>query len=71
MDMTVTLIAAAVCLVLAVLCGWRGAQPLNIQKGPRLMPWRPLMMLLAVAFLVLLAHAANLLGVKTGDRNGF
>ena len=70
MDMPVTLAAAAVCLSLAVLCGWRGAQPLNIHKGPRLMPWRPLMVLLAVVFLMLLAHAANLLGVQTGARNG-
>jgi len=68
--MPVTLSAAAACLLFAVFCGWRGAQPLNIQKGPRLMPWRPLMMLLAVATLVLLAHAANLAGVQTGNRNG-
>jgi hypothetical protein len=71
MDMPLTLAIAAVCLALAGFCGWRGAQPLNIHKGPRLMPWRPLMMLFAVAFLVLLAHAANLMGVQTGNRDAY
>jgi hypothetical protein len=67
MDLTTTLIAAAAALAFAVFCGWRGARPINVLKGPRLTPWRPLMVAGAVATLLLAAHALNLLGLKTGD----
>lgn len=66
LTLPVTLGAAAVGLALAVLCGWRGARPPDLRRGPRLVPYR-FLMLLAGAFVVLmLAHAANLLGVRTG-----
>lgn len=66
MDLTVTIIVLVALLALAVFCGWRGARPPNVIKGPRLMPWRPLMMACAVAIMLLLVHLANLLGVQTG-----
>ena len=50
----------------AGLFGWRGAQPLDIQKGPRLIPWRPMMAASATASLILLVHLMNLFGVTTG-----
>ena len=62
-----TLIAGAASIALTVLFGWLGARPPNYAKGPRLAPWRPLMMICALATLLLAAHALNLLGVKTGD----
>ena len=62
--MTLGLILA--CLIAATLFGWRGAQPLDIQKGPRLVPWRPMMVASATAAIMLLAHLVNLLGVTTG-----
>ena len=66
LTLPVTLGAAAVGLALAAAFGWMGARPPNLQRGPRLLPYR-FLMLLAGAFVVLmLVHAANLLGVRTG-----
>jgi hypothetical protein len=67
MDMPTTLVAAFAALAFTVFCGWRGARPINVLRGPRMMPWRPLMVAGATATLLLAAHALNLLGVKTGD----
>jgi hypothetical protein len=71
MDLSVTLIALAVLLALAVFCGWRGARPPNVLKGPRLMPWRPLMMVCAVAIMLLTVHLLNLLGMQTGSQTRY
>jgi hypothetical protein len=71
MDLTVTITALIILLALAVFCGWRGARPLNILKGPRLMPWRPLMMLCVVAILLLTVHLLNLLGMQTGNQTRY
>ena len=56
----------AVALGLTAFCGWRGARPPDLHRGPRLMPWRFLMLLSAAGVLVLLVHVVNLLGVETG-----
>ncbi|HEY8617197.1 hypothetical protein [Phenylobacterium sp.] len=66
MTLTVTFAAAAAFLGVAVFAGWRGAQPPNPLKGPRLMPWRPIMVAAAVGLILMLVHAVNLLGVQTG-----
>ena len=66
MNVEMTLGFIAACTAAAALCGWRGAQPLNIQKGPRLIPWRPLMAAAATAVLILIVHLVNLLGLTTG-----
>lgn len=66
MTLTVTLGLAAACLALAAFAGWRGARPPDFAKGPRLIPWRMIMLLSAAATLLFLVHAANLLGVTTG-----
>ena len=62
----VTLGAAALVATLAAACGWMGARPPDLRRGPRMAPWRFLMLLLAAGALLLLAHAAILLGVRTG-----
>lgn len=67
MDMISTLIAGGACIALTVLFGWLGARPSNPAKGPRMAPWRPMMMATAMATLLLAAHALNLMGIKTGD----
>jgi hypothetical protein len=67
MDLLTTLAIAVATLLLTVFCGWRGARPINVLKGPRMMPWRPLMVASAVVTLLLAAHILNLLGMKTGD----
>ena len=56
-----TLILLAVCAVLAVFTGWRGARPPNFAKGPRMMPWRFLMVLFAALGSLLLIHVVGLL----------
>ena len=66
MTLTVTLALAAGFLMVALFAGWRGARPPNPLKGPRLMPWRPMMVAAAVGLILMLVHAVNLLGVQTG-----
>jgi hypothetical protein len=67
MDLITTSAAALIALALTVFCGWRGARPINVLKGPRMIPWRVLMMGSAVVLLLMAAHLLNLLGLKTGD----
>ena len=66
MDMTLTLTIAAGLLGLVVFAGWRGAQPPNPHRGPRLMPWRFIMLLAAACLLPVLVHVASLLGLIAG-----
>lgn len=55
-------------LALGVFAGWRGARPPNPHKGPRLIPWRFIMVLAAAGVMLMTVHAVNLLGVTTGRR---
>lgn len=66
MGMSVTLSAIAALLALAVFAGWRGARPPNPYKGPRLMPWRFIMLLASAGALIVVVHLVNLMGVTTG-----
>jgi hypothetical protein len=66
MSLTLTLWLTAGLIVLAVAAGWRGARPPDPLRGPRLVPWRMLMALLALCALVLVVHVVNLLGLQTG-----
>jgi hypothetical protein len=66
MSLTLTLGLSAAFLALAVFAGWRGARPPNPHKGPRLAPWRFIMLLSAAALLAMIVHLVNLMGVKTG-----
>ena len=70
MDMTLTLAVMAGFAGLAVFAGWRGARPPNPHKGPRLMPWRFIMLLAAAGTLPMIVHVLNLLGVTTGNGRG-
>ncbi|ATC25003.1 hypothetical protein EIB18_10840 [Caulobacter vibrioides] len=71
MDLPVTAAAAILFLMLAVLFGWLGARPINILKGPRLIPWRPMMMICVVGLMLMLVHLVNLLGVQTGNQTRY
>lgn len=66
MDLNLTLGLTAAFLAVAVFAGWRGARPPDFLKGPRLIPWRFIMVTAAAGLLVLVVHLVNLLGVKTG-----
>jgi hypothetical protein len=66
MDLPLTLTICAGLLALAVFAGWRGARPPNPHRGPRLMPWRFIMLLAAAGLLAMLVHVVNLLWLTTG-----
>jgi len=66
MDLPLTLSIGAAALVSVFVFGWLGARPPNPQKGPRLVPWRFLMLLAAAGVMLMAVHVINLLGVVTG-----
>lgn len=66
MSWTATLVSLALGLALAVFCGWRGAQTPNLVRGPRLVPYRLIMVLSSAWTLLMLVHVVNLLGFTTG-----
>ena len=61
MSMTVTLWLLAGLTAFGIFSGWRGAQLPNPHRGPRLVPWRFLMVMCAAADFMLLVHALSLL----------
>jgi hypothetical protein len=63
MDFIVTTALLALCAAMAVFCGWMGARPPNIHRGPRLIPYRLLMLTLAAGAFVLIVHEAGLIGI--------
>jgi hypothetical protein len=67
MDMTLTLATGAGLLGLAAFAGWRGARPPDPHRGPRLVPWRFLMLAAAACLLPILVHLAALLGLRNGQ----
>ena len=64
MSLTTTLVLLGVALAVMVFCGWRGARPPDPFKGPRLMPWRFLMVGAAAIAMLLLIHVATLFGAE-------
>ncbi len=68
MDSTISLTTAlSLCgaaIVLAAFCGWRGAQPVNPRKGPRLIPWRALMVIFAFAAVLAIWEVGQVLHIK-------
>ncbi|MDQ1193924.1 hypothetical protein QE419_002690 [Brevundimonas vesicularis] len=64
MSLTTTLVLLGVALAAMVFCGWRGARPPDPFKGPRLMPWRFLMVGAAAIAMLLLIHLATLFGAE-------
>ena len=68
MDLNLTLALCGVLLALAAFAGWRGSKPSDPIKGPRLVPWRFIMVTASAFALFMIVHAVNLLGVTTGRR---
>jgi len=66
MTLPVTIGLIALFAAIAAVCGWRGARPPNPHAGPRMMPWRFLMIACAAVVLMLVVHVVNLLGATTG-----
>lgn len=66
MDLITTLAVGLGLLALAAFAGWRGARAPDLNRGPRMMPWRAIMVTAAALLLVVIVHLVNLLGVHTG-----
>lgn len=66
MDLRTTLIVMGLLAALGLFAGWRGARPPNPHKGPRMAPWRFIMLLAAAGVVLMAVHAVNLMGVTTG-----
>ena len=62
MSLNTTLLLLGAALALMVFCGWRGARPPDPIKGPRMIPWRFLMIGAAAVAMLLLIHLATLFG---------
>jgi hypothetical protein len=56
-SLTLILLIASVAMVL--LAGWRGSRPPDITRGPRMVPWRFLMLVFAALAFLLLIHLAT------------
>ncbi|MDX2235469.1 MAG: hypothetical protein NW200_13310 [Hyphomonadaceae bacterium] len=67
MTMTTTLIVLAVAAGLFGFGSWRSAQPAD-PLNPRLIPWRPVLIIAGVVALLMLVHLVNLMGISTGAR---
>lgn len=66
MTLPVTLALMAGFVAFGLFSAWRGARPPDLRRGPRLAPWRFLMLLCAALALLMLVHVVNLLGIHTG-----
>lgn len=66
MTLPVTLALICALAALALFCGWRGARPPDLLRGPRMIPWRLLMVSASAGVLIFVVHLVNLLGVTTG-----
>lgn len=62
LSLTLSLLAASVAAT--VFSAWRGARPVNLVTGPRMIPWRFIMLLSATFAALLLIHVGTLLGIK-------
>ncbi len=69
MGWKLTLAVAVGFAALAGLFGWLGARPIQPMRGPKLVPYRFLMLLCAAAVLYMLVHLLNLAGVTTGRQS--
>ncbi len=66
MDLTITLSLGGALLAVTLLAGWMGARPPDLRRGPRMIPYRFVMLLGAAGLVVVLVHLVNLMGVTTG-----
>jgi hypothetical protein len=65
MSPSLTLILLTVSTAVAVFSGWRGARPPDLSKGPRMMPWRFIMLVAGALTFLLLIHLASVLSGRT------
>ena len=63
MSLFLTLVLLGLCILIMGFAGWRGSLPPNPIRGPRLIPWRFLMLLAGALCMLLLIHLASLFGL--------
>lgn len=68
MDPRTLLALSAGCVAFAVFAGWRGALPPNPLKGPRMIPWRWLMVVSATAAVLLFSLSEQAAGIRVPGR---
>ncbi|MEM9964646.1 MAG: hypothetical protein AAGC58_04795 [Asticcacaulis sp.] len=72
LTLNTTLIWLSALAVTAAFSGYMGARPTSLkQTGPRMVPWRFIMLLAVTAAIVLLVHLLSLLGLKTDPPQGY
>jgi hypothetical protein len=64
-DLRFTLILMLVFGLIALGAGIQGARPPSL-KGPRMIPWRFIMLVCVTICVILIVHVLALFGVKTG-----
>ena len=65
LTLPLTVILAIVCALFTALFGYLGTRPMNVHKGPRMVPWTFFMLLTFTATLFLIVHLLNLVGIQT------
>ena len=68
MDLTVTLSVLIAAVALAVFAGWRGSRPPDLIRGPRMVPWRFVMVLSSATVLFMILHLMTLAGYDPPQR---
>ncbi len=68
MTMTVTLSVMIAALATAAFAGWRGSRPPDLIRGPRMVPYRFLMVLASTVALFMLLHLMTLAGYSPPPR---
>ena len=64
MDLTLASSLTAAMLALAVFAGWRGARPPDFRRGPRMIPWRPIMVAAATTAILLGGYAVQVAAAR-------
>jgi len=64
LDLPLTAILTLVFALFAAVSGYMGAKMPDPKRGPRMVPWRFLMLVGVVAVMFLAAHVLTLLGLK-------
>ena len=62
MEPRTALAICGACVVLSVFAGWRGARPPDLMRGPRMIPWRFVMVLATSGAIIFGFAAADLAG---------
>jgi hypothetical protein len=64
LDLPLTAILALVFALFAAVSGYMGARMPDPKRGPRMLPWRFMMLLATLMTLMLIVHLLTLLGLK-------